>query len=60
MLLAYFGQRLLRTLLFGVEASVPWVLGASAVVVLLVSMLASYLPARRAGHVNPADALRAE
>jgi macrolide transport system ATP-binding/permease protein len=51
---------LLRSMLFGVK---PWdlaTLAGVAFVLALVSMLASYLPARRAASVNPVEALRAE
>jgi putative ABC transport system permease protein len=57
---AYFGVRLLETLLYGVEAkdlttfaTVPLVLGA-------VALLASLVPARRASRVDPIIAMRAE
>jgi macrolide transport system ATP-binding/permease protein len=51
---------LIRNLLFGVQ---PWdgvTLGSVAVLLGLVSMAASFLPARRAASVNPTDVLRAE
>ena len=51
---------LMRNLLFGVR---PWdAMNVICVVVLLTvaSILASFLPARRAASVNPAEALRAE
>jgi ABC-type lipoprotein release transport system permease subunit len=38
----------------------PWVFGANAVMVLIVSMAACYLPARWAGRVDPALVLRIE
>jgi len=59
-MLAYFGERLLRTFLFGVKPGDLRVFGVSVLVLLLVSLLAAYLPARRAGGVDPAEALRAE
>jgi hypothetical protein len=52
--------RFLRALLFGVAASDPLTLGGSALTLLAVAMLASWVPARRAARVDPADALRAE
>ena len=58
--LAYFGEQLLRTFLFGVKPGDLRVFGVSVLVLLLVSVLAAYLPARRAGGVDPAEALRAE
>jgi putative ABC transport system permease protein len=52
--------RLMKSLLFGVSpldpftyAAIPALLGACAV-------LASYLPARRAAAIDPAEALRAD
>jgi ABC-type antimicrobial peptide transport system permease subunit len=51
---------LMRSLLFGVQ---PWDLATLAGVSAVLgsfALLASYLPARRAARVNPADALRAE
>ena len=51
---------LMRNVLFGVAAwDVPTLAGV-AVVLGLASLLASFLPARRAASVNPCDALRAE
>ena len=38
----------------------PWLLPASCVVMMTVSVLASYLPARRAARIEPMQALRAE
>jgi predicted permease len=51
---------LMRNVLFGVAAwDVPTLAGV-AVVLGFASLLASFLPARRAASVNPCDALRAE
>jgi predicted permease len=52
--------RFLRALLFGVTASDPITLGGSALILLAIAMLASWVPARRAARVDPADALRSE
>jgi macrolide transport system ATP-binding/permease protein len=51
---------LIRSLLFGVEAWDAATLGCVAVLLLLVSMAASFLPARRTASLNPVEALRAE
>jgi predicted permease len=50
---------LLRGLLYDVSPTDPLVLGGTCVVLLLVALLASWIPARRAAAVDPSDALRA-
>ena len=50
----------IRSVLFGVAAWDVGTLAAVAAVLSLASLLASFLPARRAASVNPCDALRAE
>jgi predicted permease len=52
--------RLLSSLLYGVSASDPITFGVVALVLALVAILASYLPARRAMLLNPNAALRYE
>jgi putative ABC transport system permease protein len=52
--------RFLRTLLFGVAAGDPLTLGSAALILLAVATIASWVPARRAARVDPAEALRAE
>jgi putative ABC transport system permease protein len=52
--------RLLATLLFAVKPADPVVLGAVALVLVGVSLAATYLPARRAARVDPLLALRGE
>ena len=49
-----------RSGLFGISPADPVALAGSAVLVIAVAALASYLPARRAARVNPIAALRAE
>jgi ABC-type antimicrobial peptide transport system permease subunit len=51
---------LMRNVLFGVAAWDAQTLAAVAGVLGVASLLASFLPARRAASVNPCDALRAE
>jgi predicted permease len=50
--------RALRTLLFEVSPNDPWTLAASAVLFAGVAAAASYIPARRAIHVDPMTTLR--
>jgi ABC-type antimicrobial peptide transport system permease subunit len=52
--------RLLKSLLFGVSPMDPLTYAAIPVVLAVCAALASYVPARRAAAVDPAEALRAE
>jgi putative ABC transport system permease protein len=54
------GAQVLRSLLFGVSALDPIAFGGAAALFALVSLAASYLPARRAMRVDPMIALRTE
>jgi predicted permease len=51
---------LIRKLLFGIQAWDAATLGSVALLLALASLVASFIPARRAASVNPTDALRAE
>jgi putative ABC transport system permease protein len=53
-------SRVMAGLLFGVTPRDPLTFGAGAAVLLVVAVLASYVPARRAARVEPVTALRAE
>jgi predicted permease len=53
-------SRLLRTLVFGVSPFDPLVLALAAVLVLMLAMVASLLPARRAASIDPMKSLRAD
>ena len=55
---ALFLTKVLATLLYGVEATDPYAMGAAVVVLLLVGMLAAFVPARRASLTDPAIVLR--
>jgi len=57
---AFFFTRLLRKMLFDVSATDPVAYAAVTALLLLVALLASWLPARRAAKVDPVIALRAE
>lgn len=58
---ASFGAtRLLATLLYRISPTDPRVLSASAVLLISVALLATYIPARRAMRVDPVIALRNE
>lgn len=53
-------SRLVRGLLYGVSPTDPVTLAATAVAVLVVAFVASWIPARRAAAVHPAESLRAQ
>ena len=57
---AYALSRTLEALLYGVAATDPASFVFASAVLLLFSLVASYLPARRATRIDPSTALRAE
>ena len=57
---AVFATRLLRSLLFQVDALDPVVLVVATVSIFLLALAASVVPAHRAASVDPMEALRAE
>lgn len=54
------GGQILRGLLFGVTVTEPQTFAAVAVALALASLVACYLPARRATRVDPTAALRGD
>jgi len=55
---AWLAGRAMAGLLFGVAPANPLVLGGTAAVLALITLLACLLPSRRAAHVSPMEALR--
>ena len=60
-LLAALGvTRFISSMLFGLEANDPATISLAMLIMVAVTALAGYLPARRASRVNPIEALRCE
>lgn len=60
LLITLAGGRMMESLLYGMEPSDPVTLASVAVVLLVVALVGTLLPARRATRVDPMIALRAE
>ncbi|HZI82264.1 MAG TPA: ABC transporter permease [Casimicrobiaceae bacterium] len=60
LVLVAVGGRLLRNLLFEIAPTDPLTLGATIGILGSFALLASWIPARRAARVNPAEALRTD
>jgi putative ABC transport system permease protein len=57
---AFAGSRLIASILYGVSPRDPVVFGVMAITLLVVALLACWIPARRAAQLSPTIALRAE
>ena len=57
---AFLFTRLIRSLLFGVEATDPITFAVISLLLFLVALLASYIPARRASRIDRMVSLRCE
>jgi predicted permease len=57
---AYAVTRVMRDLLFQVSATDPFTFAAAGALMIIVALMAGYLPARRAVRLQPTEALRAQ
>jgi predicted permease len=57
---AYAATRVVSSLLFGLSATDPGMFAAGGALLLLVAVIAGWMPAQRASRVNPMVALRAD
>jgi ABC-type antimicrobial peptide transport system permease subunit len=57
---AFVLARLIRSLLFGVQASDPATFVGISVLLAFIALLASYIPARRAARIDPMISLRCD
>ena len=57
---AYAGGRTVSSMVYGVHASDPIVLASATVVVVLITFLATAIPAHRASRTDPVLVLRGE
>jgi predicted permease len=55
---AWWAGPLVRSLIFGLDATDVVTLAAAAAATFMVALVAGFLPARRASHIDPIDALR--
>jgi putative ABC transport system permease protein len=59
-ILAFVLARALRSFLFGVEPTDPWMLAGASVLFAVIGLAACWMPTRRAAAVDALEALRAE
>ena len=59
-LIAYFAGRMVSNWLFEVRASDPFILGAATLLVIMIAIVATMIPAYRAARLEPARVLRPE
>jgi putative ABC transport system permease protein len=52
--------RLIRSLLFGVEATDPITFAGISMLLAMIALLASYIPSQRAARIDPLISLRSE
>jgi putative ABC transport system permease protein len=57
---AFLLARLIRSLLFGVEATDPITFAGISLLLAIVTLLACYVPARRAARIDPLISLRCD
>jgi ABC-type antimicrobial peptide transport system permease subunit len=57
---AFLLTRLIRSLLFGVEATDPITFAGIPVLLAMITLLASYIPAQRAARIDPMISLRCD
>jgi len=57
---AFLLSRLIRSLLFGVDATDPMTFAGIAVLLAVITLLASYIPAQRAARIDPLTSLRCD